>query len=146
MARDILEIYAKDHKMNGYREDKSQIKVMVVDDSLAFRRLLKRMLESTGYLVEEVEDGKIAVSKYAQVLPDVVLMDITMPEMKGTVAMDVIRRNHADAKVVMVTSLGHKELVEDCVKLGAKGYILKPISDDQVPKVLQMVKKVALED
>ncbi len=132
--------------MNGYREDKSQIKVMVVDDSLAFRRLLKRMLESTGYLVEEVEDGKIAVSKYAQVLPDVVLMDITMPEMKGTVAMDVIRRNHADAKVIMITSLGHKDLVEDCVKLGAKGYILKPISDDQVPKVLQMVKKVALED
>ncbi len=146
MPADILEVYAKNEKMNGIKKDGTKIKVFVVDDSLAFRRLLRRILETTGYIVEEADDGKVAVAKYAQILPDVVAMDITMPEMEGPVAVDVIRRNHPDAKVVMITSLGHKEVVEDCLKKGAKSYILKPITDTQIPKVLETIKKVAMED
>ena len=61
MPRDILEIYADDEKLNGKKPDGSQIKVMVVDDSFALRRVLKRIFESTGYIVEEVEDGQVAV-------------------------------------------------------------------------------------
>lgn len=144
MPLDILEVYAKDEKLNGYKKDKSQIKIMIVDDSFAFRRLLKRILESTGYKVEEVENGKEAVAKYSQILPDIIAMDITMPEMDGDEAMDVIKRNHPDVKVVMITSLGHKEKVEECLKTGAKGYLLKPITDAQIPKVLQTIKQAVV--
>lgn len=145
MPQDILEIYAKDEKMNGLRKDGSKIKIMIVDDSLAFRRLLRRVLETTGYIVEECSDGKEAIAKYSIVRPDIVAMDITMPEMEGPVAVDIIRRNHPDAKVVMITAIGHKEIVEDCIKKGAKGYILKPLTDSQIPKALETIKKIALE-
>lgn len=145
MPQDILEVYAKDEKFNGIKKDGSKLKVMIVDDSLAFRRLLRRILETTGYIVEECADGKDAIAKYSQVRPDVLIMDITMPEMEGHIAVDVIRRNHPDARVVMVTALGHREMIENCIKKGAKGYILKPITDQQIPKVLETIKKVAME-
>lgn len=145
MPGDILETYANDENLNGYKKDGSQISVLIVDDSLAFRRLLKRILESAGYkVVAEVTDGSIAVSKYAELLPDVVTMDITMPEMEGDVAVDAIKRNHPEANIIMVTSLGHKELVQKCISKGAKGYILKPITDKQIPKILSTIKKAVL--
>lgn len=142
-----LEKYALDYTMNGLKKDDSKIKVLIVDDALAFRRLLTRLLESVGYdVVGEVADGTVAVAKYTQLQPDVITMDVTMPEMEGPIAVDAIRRNHPDVKIVMVTSLGSKDLVQECIKLGAKGYILKPITDNQIPKILQTIKKAATED
>ncbi|MDD5066114.1 MAG: response regulator [bacterium] len=145
MTTDILEIYKKDVKLNGTRSDGSQIKVMIVDDSLAFRRLLKRIFENTGYLVAaEVADGKEAVQQYDKVRPDVVTMDVTMPELEGPASVEAIRKVYPEARIIMVSSLGHKELVEEAIAKGAKGYILKPITDDSIPKVLETIKKTAV--
>lgn len=142
-----LEIYKKDGMKNGFKEDGTSYKVMIVDDALSFRRLLKRLLEDVGYeVIGEFSDGSVAVAKYAQIKPDIVTMDISMPEMEGSVAIDAIRRNHQDAKIIMVTSLGTKSLVKECLELGAKGYILKPITNKQIPKMLEIIKQVAAED
>lgn len=145
MAEDILEIYAKNKALNGTRDDGSRIKIMIVDDSLAFRRLLKRIFETTLYeVVSEVADGKEAVSEYRRHKPDIVTMDVTMPEMEGPAAVEAIRKEHPEARIIMLSSLGHKELVEEAMGKGAKGYILKPITDSAIPKVLETVKKTAL--
>ncbi|MBU1078555.1 MAG: response regulator [Spirochaetes bacterium] len=142
-----LDKFAKDFKTNGLKKDGSKIKVLLVDDAIAFRRLVKRLMEGVGYeIIGEVGDGTAAVAQYTQLLPDLVTMDITMHEMSGTTAVDAIRRNHPDARIVMVTSLGNKDLVQKCIKLGAKGYVLKPIADDQIPKILETLKKAAVED
>ena len=143
MANDILEDYAKDQVLNGY-VDGAGLKALVVDDSLAIRRLLRRILEKVGYTVDEAENGRVAISKYADFSPNIVAMDITMPEMEGPVALDVILRNDPAAKVVMITSIGDKDSVEDCIRKGAKGYLLKPITDAQLVKILTLLKQVAI--
>jgi len=145
MVDDILQIYAKDPEMNGIKPDGSKIRVLVVDDSLAFRRLIVRVLTETGYeVVGEVADGKEALLKVAELNPDVITMDVTMPELEGPDAVDVIKRNHPNANIVMVSSMGHQDLVEKSVKKGAKGYILKPLTGEQIPKMLKVIKKAVL--
>lgn len=143
---DDLGEYAGNIQTNGLKKDGSKIKVLIVDDALAIRRLLRRILEGVGYdVVGEEGDGMSAVAKYPQLGPDVVTMDVTMPEMDGSVAVDAIRRNHPDARIVMITSIGDKNLVEECLKAGAKGYILKPIQEKQITKMLETIKKAAVE-
>jgi len=145
MVDDILQIYAKDPEMNGIKPDGSKIRVLVVDDSLAFRRLVVRVLTETGYeVVGEVADGKEALLKVAELNPDVITMDVTMPELEGPDAVDVIKRNHPNANIVMVSSMGHQDLVEKAIKKGAKGYILKPLTGEQIPKMLKVIKKAVL--
>jgi len=145
MVDDILQIYAKDPEMNGIKPDGSKIRVLVVDDSLAFRRLIVRVLTETGYeVVGEVADGKEALLKVAELNPDVITMDVTMPELEGPDAVDVIKRNHPNANIVMVSSMGHQDLVEKAIKKGAKGYILKPLTGEQIPKMLKVIKKAVL--
>jgi len=145
MVDDILQIYAKDPEMNGIKPDGSKIRVLVVDDSLAFRRLMVRVLTETGYeVVGEVADGKEALLKVAELNPDVITMDVTMPELEGPDAVDVIKRNHPNANIVMVSSMGHQDLVEKAIKKGAKGYILKPLTGEQIPKMLKVIKKAVL--
>lgn len=137
--------YEQDPNTSGYKSDGGKIKVLIVDDSLAHRRMLRKLLEDVGYNVAgEAEDGKGSIMLYSQMEPDVVTMDVTMPEMDGDDAVNAIIKKHPDAKIVMVTSLGHKELVQDCIKHGAKGYILKPITSAQVPKILETIKKAAI--
>ncbi len=138
--------YADDEKLNGLKKDGSKIKVLIVDDSLAFRRLLKKILEEANYeVVGEVADGKQLQTAYAETKPDVVTLDITMPELDGIDALEVLKRNHPDANVVMVTSLGQRDMVEAALQKGIKGYILKPITEKQIPKILETIKKAAGE-
>jgi len=145
MSNDILQIYAKDKELNGIKDDGTRIKVLIVDDSLAFRRLISRVLTETGYeVVGEVGDGKSALLKVAELSPDLITMDVTMPELEGPDAVDAIKRNHPNANIVMISSMGHEELVEKSIKKGAKGYILKPITDAQVPKMLKTIKKAVV--
>lgn len=145
MPHDILEIYAKDNELNGIKADGTKIKVLIVDDSLAFRRLISRILTETGYeVVGEVVDGKSALLKVSELSPDVITMDVTMPELDGPDAVDAIKRNHPNANIVMVSAMGHQELVEESIKRGAKGYILKPLTEAQIPKMLKTIKKAAV--
>ena len=136
--------YADDPALNGIRGDGTKIKVMIVEDSLTIRRLLKVILEETNYeVLEEIENGKIAVEKYQSLNPDIVTMDITMPELEGDQAVQVIKKIDPDARILMISALSHKTKIELCMKNGAKGYILKPITQKQIPKILEKIKQVA---
>lgn len=115
-------------------------KVLIVDDTVFMRKLLKNILFSGGFdIVGEAENGKQAVELYKQLKPDLVTMDIVMPEMNGIEALKAIKQIDPNAKVVMCTAVGQEQMVKAAIKLGAKGYIVKPF---QAAKVIEEVKKV----
>jgi len=112
-------------------------RVMVVDDAMFMRASLKMMLEKNGYEVAaEAENGAIAVQKYKEIKPDLVTMDITMPEMDGLQALKLIRQFDADAKVVIVSAMGQEPVVKEAIISGAKSFIVKPFKEDFVLKTL----------
>jgi two-component system, chemotaxis family, chemotaxis protein CheY len=107
-------------------------KVLVVDDAAFMRVTLKNVLEPAGFEVEEAENGAVAVEKYGAVKPDIVTMDITMPEKDGIQATKEIVAMDANAKVVMVSALGQESMVKDAILSGAKDFIVKPFQPDRV--------------
>jgi len=112
-------------------------RVMVVDDAMFMRASLKMMLEKNGFEVAaEAENGLIAVQKYKEVKPDIVTMDITMPEMDGLQALKLIKQFDPDAKVVVVSAMGQEPVVKDAILSGAKSFIVKPFKEDFVLKTL----------
>ncbi|MEA3558254.1 MAG: response regulator [Candidatus Thermoplasmatota archaeon] len=115
-------------------------RVMIVDDTKFMRMLLKNILKPAGYeIVDEAEDGIQAMEKYRKHKPDLVTMDIVMPNLTGLEALKGIKKEFPDAKVVMCTALGQEAMVKDALTSGAKGYIVKPFKG---PRVLEEVKKV----
>ena len=111
--------------------------VLIVDDSRTSRRILKDILEKAGYEVRgEAINGKEAVETYAKLLPDIVTMDITMPEMDGIEALRRIKELFPDAKIVMVTAAGQKDKMMEAVKLGAAEFVSKPFVQDTVLEAL----------
>jgi two-component system chemotaxis response regulator CheY len=122
--------------------------VMVVDDSPITVRKLGAMLDALGYnVVATAESGKIAVQTYRETRPDVVTMDITMPDMDGIEATRLIMREFPDAKIVMVTSHGQEKMVLDALKAGAKGYVIKPFQELKIYEVIQKAcKRVVIQD
>ena len=112
-------------------------KVMIVDDAMFMRASLKMMLEKNGYEVAaEAENGAVAVQKYKEIKPDVVTMDITMPEMDGLQALKLIRQFDANAKIVIVSAMGQEPVVKEAILSGAKSFIVKPFKEDFVLKTL----------
>jgi len=111
--------------------------VLVVDDSKIMRVNVRRMLEKLGHeVVGEAENGFKSIDEYDKCMPDFVTMDITMPESEGVadgiVAVERIIKNHPKAKILMVTSHGEQDKVLRAIKNGAKGYMLKPIKEDEL--------------
>ncbi len=113
--------------------------IMIVDDSKFMRELLKKFLVGKHTIVGEAENGLEATEMYAELKPDIVLMDIVMPHMDGITAVRHIMSAHADAKVIMCTSVGQDEKVKAAIDAGAKGYITKPF---QGPNVLKEVESL----
>ena len=112
-------------------------RVMVVDDAMFMRASLKMMMEKNGFEVcAEAENGVVAVQKYKEVKPDIVTMDITMPEMDGLQALKLIKQIDPDAKVVVVSAMGQEPVVKDAILSGAKSFIVKPFKEDFVLKTL----------
>ena len=104
--------------------------VLIVDDSALMRRMMGRILSNNGYeVVGEATNGKIAVSKYEELSPDIVTMDVIMDEMTGIDALRVIMKANKNAKVVMVSSMGQEIIVRDAILAGARGYIIKPYDE-----------------
>ena len=102
--------------------------------------MIKDILSKNGYNVAgEAENGKIAVDKYNEVKPDLVLMDITMPEMDGIQALKAIKGNDPSAQVIMCSAMGQQAMVIEAIQSGAKDFIVKPFQAD---RVLEAVKKV----
>jgi two-component system, chemotaxis family, chemotaxis protein CheY len=107
-------------------------KILVVDDAEFLRLRISKMLKGDGHDVVEAENGALAVSKYLSNRPDVVLMDITMPEMDGLTALKEIRSKDPKAKVIMLTALGQESVVLEAIKSGAKDFVVKPFERERV--------------
>ena len=107
-------------------------KVMVVDDDVFMRTSCSRMLVENGFDVAEATGGVEAISVYTDFQPDMVLMDIKMPEVDGLAALKVIKKMDPNAKVAMVTAMGQAALVMEAYKTGAIDFVLKPFDQEQV--------------
>jgi two-component system chemotaxis response regulator CheY len=107
-------------------------KILIVDDAEFLRMRISKMLVGDGYEVIEAENGAIAVEMYKKVKPDLVLMDITMPEMDGLTALKTIRAYDSTAKVIMLTALGQESVVLEAIKSGAKDFVVKPFERERV--------------
>lgn len=112
-------------------------RVLIVDDAAFMRMSLKTILEKNGFqVVDEAENGIVAVRKYKELHPDIVTMDITMPEMDGVMALKEIRSIDPNSKVVMISAMGQEIYVREAVKLGAKGFVVKPFKEDYIVQTL----------
>ena len=112
-------------------------RVLIVDDAAFMRMMLRDILSKNGFeIVGEAENGKIAVQMYEELKPDVVTMDITMPEMDGIAAVKEIKTTYPDAKVVMVSARGQQAMVIEAIRSGAADFIVKPFQPDRVLEAL----------
>ena len=113
---------------------------LVADDSEFARGNISRVIEKLGgTVVGEAGSGREAVSLFGRLRPDLVLLDITMPELDGVEALRQIREQDGAAKVIMVSSLGHKEMVWQAMRLGASHFITKPFTADYASLVIRSV-------
>lgn len=113
---------------------------MIVDDGAFMRVLIRGMLEKNGYaVVGEAENGRVAVQKYGELRPDVVTMDITMPEMNGIEALKEIIAIDPGANVVMVSAMGQDEFVKEAIDSGAKSFVVKPFDESGLISVLEAI-------
>jgi len=113
-------------------QEETMAKILIVDDAEFLRVRITKMLSGDGFEVFEAENGLKAVATYKQVHPDVVLMDVTMPEMDGLTALKEIRSFDPTAKVVMLTALGQESVVLEAVKSGARDFVVKPFERERV--------------
>ncbi|AZT90775.1 response regulator [Caldicellulosiruptor changbaiensis] len=112
-------------------------KVLIVDDAAFVRYSLKHTLEKYGFeVVGEACDGKSCLRMFSELKPDIVTLDITMPEMNGIEVLKKIMEIDRNAKVVMITALGQEEKVKEAVLNGAKGFIVKPYKEEHLVKLL----------
>lgn len=115
-------------------------RVLLVDDTAFMRRMLREILTRGGYEVAgEARNGIEAVERYRQTRPDLVVMDITMPEMDGIAAVREILRQDAGARIIMCSALGQDEPIVEALEAGASDFVLKPFLPE---KVLEAVQKV----
>jgi len=113
--------------------------VLVVDDAAFMRMMIKDILSKNGYsVVGEAENGAVAIEKYRELKPDLVTMDITMPEMDGISAVKEIKKIEPAAKIIMCSAMGQQAMVIDAIQAGAKDFVVKPF---QPERVLEAVSK-----
>lgn len=114
--------------------------VLIVDDALFMRMLLKEILIKNGYqVVGEAGDGATAIAKYQELRPDLVTMDITMPEMDGLAALKEIKKIDANAKIIMCSAIGQQAVVINAIQAGAQDFIVKPFEPVRVMEAVQKV-------
>jgi len=117
-----------------------RLRIMVVDDSGLTVKKMAKLLEELGHEVVHVAGtGQQAVEAYAAVAPDLVSMDITMPDMDGIEATRRILAAAPNALIVIVTSHGQEQMVMDAIEAGAKGYLLKPVKKEKLAETLETV-------
>jgi len=114
--------------------------ILICDDAAFMRMMIKDILTKNGYnIAGEAENGQKAVEKYNETKPDLVMMDITMPEMDGIQALKKIKEADAGASIIMCSAMGQQAMVIESIQAGAKDFIVKPFQAD---RVLEAVKKV----
>ena len=115
-------------------------KILVVDDAAFMRMNLKNILTKEGFgEVVEAENGEMAIQKYKNEQPDLVTLDITMPEMDGIEALEKIRESDPDANVIMCSAMGQQSMVIKAIELGAKDFIVKPFDKGKIKEAVSKV-------
>ena len=114
--------------------------ILICDDAAFMRMMIKDILTKNGYnIAGEAENGAKAVEKYNELTPDLVLMDITMPEMDGSQALKKIKEADPGASVIMCSAMGQQAMVIESIQSGAKDFIVKPFQADRVLEAVQKV-------
>ncbi|NGZ74753.1 response regulator [Saccharibacillus alkalitolerans] len=112
--------------------------VMIVDDAAFMRMVLKEMLGKMGYeVVGEAGNGLEAVREYERLKPDIVTMDITMPEMDGITAVKKIKEIDPDVRIVMCSAMGQQGMIVEAIQAGARDFIVKPFQPDRVEQAFR---------
>lgn len=115
-------------------------RILIVDDAAFMRMMIKNILTKNGYeVVGEAENGQMALDLYKQHKPDLVTMDITMPEMDGIEGMKAIRNIDPNANVIMCSAMGQQAMVMEAIQAGAKDFVVKPFQQD---RILQAIERV----
>ena len=121
---------------------RKDLKVLVVDDSITVRELMKQQLRENGIQnLSDAKSGTEAVQKYKTFLPDLVFLDINMPEMNGVQVLAKIMEFNPQAYVIMLSSLGTKEKISETLELGAKNFLMKPIKNENLEKIITDLTK-----
>ena len=117
-------------------------RVLIVDDAAFMRMMIKDIMTKNGYeVVGEAANGAEAVAKYKELKPDVVTMDITMPEVDWIQALRQIKSMDSNAKVLMCSAMGQQSMVIEAIQAGARDFIVKPFQADRVIEALQKALK-----
>lgn len=115
-------------------------RILIVDDAAFMRMMIKNILTKNGYeVVGEAENGAVALQLYKELKPDLVTMDITMPEMDGIQGVKAIRGTDANANIIMCSAMGQQSMVMEAIQAGAKDFIVKPFQQD---RILQAIERV----
>lgn len=115
-------------------------RILIVDDAAFMRMMIKDILVNNGYeIVGEANNGIKAVEMYKKERPDLVTMDITMPDMDGITAVKEIRKADPSARIIMCSALGQQSMVMDAIQAGARDFIVKPFQPDRVIEALKKV-------
>jgi len=115
-------------------------RILVVDDAAFMRMMIKDILLKNGFeIAGEAANGSESIAKYQETRPDLVTMDITMPEMDGITATREIKKIDPNARIIMVTAMGQQAMVLDAIQAGARDFIVKPFQEE---RVIDAVKKV----
>ncbi len=113
------------------------ISVLVVDDAAFMRLAIKNVLSKNGFVVvADAKNGQEGYEKYMELKPDIVTMDITMPDMTGIEALKKIREFDPNAKVVMISAMGQESMVKEAILSGAKSFIVKPYKEEHITQTL----------
>ena len=114
-------------------------RILIVDDAAFMRMSLRKIMEESGdfEVVGEAENGRVALEKYKELRPDIVTLDITMPEMDGLTALKELIKIDHNATVIIVSAMGQESYVRESVMAGAKNFIVKPFNKDHVLKILK---------
>ena len=113
-------------------------KLLLVDDAMFMRAALKKVVEEAGHqVIAEAGTGAEAVEVYGSVNPDIVLMDITMPDMDGIEATKLIMGSHPEAKIIMVSAMGQMDMVVKAITAGAKDFVVKPVDNEKLKSCIR---------
>lgn len=116
-------------------------RVLVVDDAAFMRLTLKTMLERNGFeVIGEAANGKEAIEKFKILKPEIITMDITMPDMDGIQSLGEIIKFDPKANVIMLSAMGQEQRIREAITLGAKGFIVKPFKEENLIKALSIFK------
>jgi two-component system chemotaxis response regulator CheY len=119
------------------------VRILLADDLYFMRMVQKEVLEANGYtIVGEAADGRQAVEKYEELRPDVVVLDITMPEMNGLQVMEKILQMDPEARIIICSAIGQQNLIMDAINAGIKDFIVKPFKPE---RLLSAIAKAVAE-